>query len=147
MSFKNNGVQVQEYVYDFDVDGGAVGEIDLSAKANKSAIPVGALIKRVTCLVKSAFTSGGAATLSWGNEDDGDGYSGSAIAVGSLTANASFNGYDNAAALLWDDTNDHPLDVYVADANDGKFEVNIGTAAMTAGKAVFLVEYYMPEAQ
>lgn len=143
-SFKNAGVHVQEYVYDFDVDGGATGEIVLSTKDNKGAIPVGAVIKRVTALVKTAFTSGGSATLAWGNGDDADGYSGTAIAVASLTANFLANGYDNGAALLWDDTNDHPIDVYVADANDGKFSVTIGTAAMTAGKAVFMVEYYFP---
>lgn len=143
-SFKNAGVHVQEYVYDFDVDGGAVGAIALSSKDNKSVLPVGAVVKRVTALVKTAFTSGGSATLAWGNTDDADGYSGAAIAVASLTAGALFNGYDNGAALLWDDTNDHPIDVYVADAADGAFSVTIGTAAMTAGKAVFMVEYYFP---
>ena len=147
MSFKNMGVQVQEYVYDFDVDGGAIGEIVLSTKANKAAIPVGAIIKRVVAKVVTAFTSGGSATLEWGNGDDPNGYSGATIAVASLTDNALFNGYDNAAALLWDDTNDHPIDVNVADAADGSFSVTIATAAMTAGKAIFLVEYYMPSEQ
>lgn len=147
MSFKNDGVQVAEYVYDFDVDGGGTGEIVLSSKANKSAIPVGAIIKRVVGKVVTAFTSGGAATLAWGNGDDADGYSGTAIAVASLVDNFLANGYDNGAALLWDDTNDHPIDVNVADANDGKFSVTIGTAAMTAGKMIFMVEYYMPSEQ
>ena len=144
MPYSNSGVHVQEYVYDFSVDGGAASEIVLSTKAGKSAIPTGAIIKRVTAKVVTAFTSGGSATLVWGNGDDADGYSGSAIAVASLTDNALFNGYDNGAALLWDDTNDHPIDVNVADANDASFSVTIGTAAMTAGKAIFLVEYYLP---
>lgn len=143
-SFKNGGVLVQEYVYDFAVDGGATGAITLSAKGNKNPIPVGAVIKRVVGLVKTAFTSGGSATLAWGNGDDADGFSGAAIAVASLTAGAVFNGYDNGAALIWDDTNDHQIDIYVADAADGAFSVTIGTAAMTAGKMVFMVEYYMP---
>ena len=142
-SFKNAGVHVQEYVYDFDVDGGATGEIVLSDNDNKGAIPVGAVIKRVTALVKTAV-AGTSSTLAWGNGDDADGYSGTAIAEASLTANAVFNGYDNGAALLWDDTNDHPIDVYVADANDGKFSVTVGTADLTAGKVVFMVEYYFP---
>lgn len=144
MGFKNDGVQVAEYVYDFAVDGGGTGEKVLSAKANKAPIPVGAIIKAVYLKVVTAFTSGGSATLAWGNGDDADGYSGSAIAVASLTDNALFNGFDNAAALLWDDTNDRPIPVNVADAADGKVSVTIGTAAMTAGKAIILVEYLQP---
>lgn len=141
---KNAGVHVQEYVYDFAVDAGSVGEIFLSAKSGKTGIPVGAIITKVTAKVVTAFTSGGSATLAWGNDDDADGYSGTAIAVASLTDNAVFNGWDNGAALMWDDTNDHAIWVPVLDADDGDFSVTIGTAAMTAGKAIFLVEYYYP---
>ena len=142
--FKNDGLHVQEYVYDFSVDGGATGEIVLSTKDNKAALPVGAIIKSVTAHVATQCTSGGSATLAWGNGDDADGYSGAGIAVASLTANALFNGWDNGAALLWDDTNDHQIPVYVADADAGKFSVTIATAALTAGKVVFMVEYLMP---
>jgi hypothetical protein len=142
--FKNDGVLVQEYVYDFAVDGGAQGEIFLSAKANAQPIPNGAIVKGVTMKVVTAFTSGGSATLAWGNDDDPDGYSGAAIAVASLTDNAVFNGWDNGAALIWDDSNDHAIYNPVINADDGDFSVTIGTADMTAGKAVFLVEYYSP---
>jgi hypothetical protein len=141
---RNNGIQVQEYVYDFAVDGGATGEIFLSSKAGYAPIPNGAIIKSVTAKVVTAFTSDGSATLAWGNDDDPDGYSGSAIAVASLTDNALFNGWDNASSLLWDDTNDHPIPVAVVNTDDGEFSVTIGTAAMTAGKALFLVEYLLP---
>jgi len=140
----NKGVMVQEYLYDFSVDGGVTGEIVLSDNNNKAAIPVGAIIKGVTAQVITAVTSAGSATLAWGNGDDADGYSGTAIAKASLTQNAVFNGWDNGAALLWDDTNDHPIYQYVADADDGKFSVTVGTADLTAGKVVFLVEYYFP---
>lgn len=141
MPFKNDGVQYAEFVYDFSEDGGGTGEIVLSDKARKNPIPVGATIRKVTLKVLTAFASGGSATLAWGNGDDADGYSGAAIAVASLTAGAVFNGWDNGAALLWDDTNDHAIYQDVADANDGKVSVTIGTAAMTAGKAVVMVEY------
>lgn len=141
---RNKGLMVQEYVYDFAVDGGAVSEINLHAKDGKAVLPVGAIVKAVTMKVVTAFTSGGSATLAWGNGDDKDGYSGSAIAVASLTDNALFNGWDNGAQLIWDDTNDHQIPVNVADAADGQFIITIGTAAMTAGKAVFLVEYLHP---
>lgn len=144
MGFKNDGVLVQEYVYDFAVDGGSQGEIFLSSKDNKAPIPNGALITEVWAVVETAVTSGGSATLAWGNDDDPDGYSGTAIGKASLTANAVFNGWDNGAALLWDDTNDHALGVRVVNEDDGEFSVTIGTADLTAGKVVFLVKYMMP---
>ena len=135
---------VGEYVYDFSVDGGDVGEIVLSSKPAKAAVPVGAIVKAVTAKVATAGASAGSATLAWGNGDDADGYSGTAIAVASLTAGAVFNGWDNAAALIWDDTNDHPIPVYVADAADGQVSVTIGTAALTAGKVAVILEYLFP---
>lgn len=144
MAFKNDGVQVAEYVYDFDVDGGAQGEIFLSSKAGYAPVPNGAIITAVCLKVVTAFTSDGSATLAWGNDDDPDGYSGTAIAVASLTDNAVFNGWDNGAALLWDDTNDHQIYVPVVNEDDGEVSVTIGTADMTAGKAIVLVQYYMP---
>lgn len=141
---RNMGLQVQEYVYDFAVDGGTQGEIFLSSKAGYSPIPNGSIIKAVTMKVVTAFTSAGSATLAWGNDDDPDGYSGTAIAVASLTDNALFNGWDNAAALLWDDTNDHQIPVAVINTDDGEVSVTIGTADMTAGKCLILVEYLLP---
>lgn len=144
--FKNDALMVQEYVYDFAEDGGGTGEIFLSSKAGVDPIPNGAVIKAVMLKVLTAFTSGGSATLAWGNDDDPDGYSGTAIAVASLTANAVFNGWDNAAALLWDDTNDHAIYVPVINEDDGEVSVTIGAAAMTAGKAVIMVEYVFPKA-
>ncbi len=144
--FKNQGVCVQEYVYDFSVDGGAASTIVLSDKSGVDPLPVGAIVKQVTAKVLTAFTSGGSATLAWGHGGDPDGYSGTAIAVASLTANSLFNGWDNAAALLWDDTNDHAIPVAVVDASTGAVSVTIATAAMTAGKMVILVEYYFPKA-
>lgn len=145
--FENAGLMVQEYVYDFAVDGGATGAINLHAKANKAVVPVGAIIIGVRAKVVTACTSGGSATVAWGNGDDADGYSGTAIAVASLTDNALFNGYDNGAALLWDDTNDHVIDVNVSTAADGQFIVTIGTADLTAGKIVFMVQYLFPTEQ
>lgn len=145
-AIKNYGVNVQEYVYDFAVDGGATSTIALSAKAGVAPLPIGAIVSAVKLKVLTTFTSGGSATLEWGNTTDPNGYSGATVAVASLTAGAVFNGWDNAAALLWDDTNDHPIDLNIAVANDAVVSVTIATAAMTAGKAVILVEYYLPKA-
>lgn len=146
MAFKNDGVQVQEYVYDFAVDGGAVSTITLSNKDGVDPLPTGAIVKAVTLRVLTAFTSGGSATLAWGNGDDPDGYSGAGIAVASLVAGFLANGWDNASALLWDDTNDHQIPLLIDDATTGAVVVQIGTAAMTAGKAVIMVEYLLPKA-
>jgi len=146
MPFSNDGLQTEEYVYDFSDDGGVSGEIVLSDKDRKNPIPIGAVITNVTVKVQTALTSGGSAVLSWGNGDDADGYSGAAAAVAGFGANTLFNGHDNAAALLWDDTNDHKLEVNVADADDGKVGFTIATADLTAGKMVFLVDFYMPVA-
>jgi hypothetical protein len=144
MSIKNMR-HVQEYVYDFAVDGGAQGDIELSAKAGKAPIPIGAIITGVTAKVITECTSGGSATIAWGNDDDEDGYSGATPAVSGFGANTIHNGWDNASALLWDDSNDHQIFVNVADADDGEFFVQIATADLTAGKIVFLVDYLMPD--
>lgn len=143
MPFKNDGVQVAEYVWDFDVDGGAVGKIILSNKANKSPIPVGAIIKSVVVKVLTAVTTSDSGTLAVGNGDNAAGYV-AATAAGSLTDNALFNGWDVDSALLWDGTNDHAIYLNVLDANDGEVSVTIATGALTAGKVLVLVEYYYP---
>lgn len=143
--FKNKELCVQEYVYDFSVDGGAVSTITLSSKSGVDPLPVGAIVKSVSAQVLTAFTSGGSATLSWGNGDSVTAYSGTAIAVASLTANAVFNGMGNGSSSLWDDTQDSPKLLYIDDATTGAVVVAIATAAMTAGKMVLCVEYYLPK--
>lgn len=140
-----NMKHVQQYEYDFAVDGGAQGDIELSAKAGKAPIPIGAIITDVTAYVKTACTSGGSATVAWGNDDDEDGFSGATVAVATMAANYVHNGSTNAGALLWDDTNDHGIDVYVADADDGEFIFQIATADLTAGQVIFMVEYLAPD--
>jgi len=142
-SFLNDGKRVQEYIYDFAVDGGATGEIFLSAKAGKLPIPTGSIITAVTAKVITAVV-GSTSTMSWGNDDDPDGYSGTAIAEATLVANFLVNGWDLNAALLWDDTNDHMLYVNVLNADDGDFSVTIAGNALTAGKVIFMVEYLAP---
>lgn len=143
MNIKNK-LHVQEYIYDFAVDGGAIGEINLHAKDNKAVIPVGAIIKGVTAKVVTACTSTGSATVIWGNGDDKDGYSGATVAVATLADNYVSNGWDSGAALLWDDTNDHPIYQNVSTAADGQFIVSIADVALTAGKILFMVEYLLP---
>lgn len=143
--FKNDGIQIAEYVYDFDVDGGDTGVIDLSAKAGKAVLPAGAIIKDCHIKVLTAVTTSASGTLAFGNGDDDDGYM-AAIAAGSLTANALFNAAGQDSALLWDGTNDHMIPLYVADADDGKVQAKIETGALDTGKVLVIMEYYFPSA-
>lgn len=144
--FKNAGVHVAEYVWNFADDGGTAATYALDAKANYSKVPTGAIIKGVVAVVESAVTSAGAATGAWGDNSDADGFSGAAIAKAALVAGAVFNGHDNGAALLWDDTNDHAIYFMVdGSTNDGSVDFTIGTAAATAGRVRLLVEFYMPD--
>lgn len=142
--FKNAGVHVQEYVYDFAVDGGAVSTISLSGKAGYQSLPDKAIVSEVIAYVETACTSGGSATIAWGNTTDPDGYSGATPAVAGFTADAVKNGIDNAAGILWDDANDHKIHFCANSANDRDFSITIATAALTAGKIRFLVAYYLP---
>jgi hypothetical protein len=141
---KNMGVMVQEYVYDFAVDGGGTGAYVLSSKAGVAPVPLGSVIKGVTAKILTTFATSASGTVSWGNGDAADGYSGTTIAAASLTANLVINGWDLDASLLWDGTNDHPIYVHAIDANDALFKLTITTGAITAGKAIFMVEYYTP---
>ena len=145
MSVASNQIHLQEYTYDFAVDGGvAAANIVLSDKDGSAPIPVGAIIKSVTAVVTTACTSGGSATVSWGSVTDVDGYSGTTIAVSTLIDNFLVNGHDLDCALLWDGSNDHAITPRVADANAGAFAVLISTADLTAGKIWFGVEFIMP---
>ena len=129
MGFKNAGVMVQEYEYDFDKDGGAQGVIVLSAKDQAEPVPVGSIIKRYTRKVETAFTSGGAATVAVGDNATPADYE-AAAAVAGLTAN-SLAEKDDALKL--------------SSATTGTLEITIAAADLTAGKATYLVEYYTPK--
>ena len=141
-AMSNIGKQVAEYVYDFAVDGGAQGVIDLSAKTGKSPLPQNAIVTAVTARVITAIV-GSSSTLIWGNTTDADGYSGATIAEATLVKDYLVNGWDNASPLLWDDANDHQINFLVNSANDADFTVTIATGDLTAGKIAFYVEFLL----
>lgn len=144
MSFKNSGLHVQQYVYDFAVDGGvAAAAIELSAKAGYERLPIGALIKGVTAFVATA-PIGTSSTVSWGHSANTDAYSGTTIAEATLAINTAHNGLKTANSELWDDTNDVEIVVPVTTSALGSFSVLISTANLTAGKIKFMVEYLLP---
>lgn len=133
----------QEYLYDFSKDGGAIGTIVLSDKNGKNPLPAGAIVKHVTAKVVTACTSGGSATVSWGHSTV-TAYSGTAIAVASLAANAVFC-EEVAGGLLWDSTAKASTPIAVTDeTTNGTFKVAIAAATLLTGKIVFVVEYLYP---
>lgn len=138
-----NAVNVQEYLWDFSVDGGASGAIVLSDNNNKNSLPIGAIVKNVYARVITAVDSAGdSATIKWGNAS-GD-YHG-AVAEASLTENAVFNAQDDTSDNLLNDADPgHPLAYYVADADAAKFQITVAGEDATAGKIVFVVEYLYP---
>ncbi|NOS67382.1 MAG: hypothetical protein HOO67_03385 [Candidatus Peribacteraceae bacterium] len=129
--FKNGGVQVAEYLYDFAVDGGAVGNIDLSAKKSKAPLPLGAVVVRITRKVLTAPTSGGSATISVGD-------------AGSTARYLALTAFDNAAFVAGVYAHSTGMPALLDAANKGQFGISIAVAALTAGKIAFHVEYLLP---
>ncbi len=136
---RNKGLQVQEYLYDFAVDGGSTGAIDLSAKAGYDPLPDNAIVLDVVGQVLTAV-AGTSSTLAVGNTTDPDGYL-VATAEATLVADYVWRAGVSTHVLLWDDTNDHHIPFLANSANDRVFSVTIGTADLTAGKVLFYVMF------
>lgn len=136
-AFADNGIKgkssSQEYIYDFAVSGGAIGNIDLSALKGGHALPSGALVKSVLCRMLTAFTSSGSATVSIGD---------AASTARAKALTAFDNSAYNADALI-----SYSTPYLVSSANAGKFGISIAVAALTAGKMSCVVDYYYPRNQ
>lgn len=126
MAHEKNLVLVQEYEYDFAVDGGATGVIDLSAKANKSVLPVGAVRVSSHVIIQTAFVGSGA-SAKFGTTADTADYAANA-AVASYSLNAIFN---DTTPVVVSSTSDDCL-------------LTIAGGALTAGKAKVLIEFIVP---
>lgn len=146
MAYSKGMMHVAEYVWDFAEDGGATGSpINLSAKSGFESLPENALVFDVHALVETEVDSAGdGASVSIGTVTDSDGFY-AATAEGSLGANTVLRAGETAAALLWDDTNDH-LTLYRpgATANSQAVAVEITGEAATAGKIRVMVYFYHP---
>lgn len=145
-NFANNGVLVQEYIYDFSVDGGVyTSAFDLSAKNGYQTLPTGALVFDVYFNVVTAVV-GSSSTVKVGNGTDDDGYVES-IAEATLVAGYAGGSQKNKGALVFDDTADCNIPNRVtATATTGRFILTVGTANLTAGKIVYHALYLMPSA-
>lgn len=133
-----------KYTYDFARDGGAQGDIDLTADVN--ALEAGMVVRGISVHVDTAITSGGSPTITFGNEDDRDGYLADVVSAMGLTAGSTIREGEVAGDLLWDDTNDHALEYVIPDAGAAVPSVTIGTADLDTGKMVVYFRVYNPGA-
>ena len=138
MGLLKNEKQLAKFEYDFAVDGGAVGAIDLRPKI--TSLEAGMVITDIYIYVETALASGGSATVTVGNVD-ADGFFADIFALAGSDNNAIRIG-EVAGALMWDDTNDHALLYRVS--TDTSLALTVGTAALTAGKLQVFVEYLAP---
>lgn len=114
------------FLYDFDVDGGAIGSITLKDNNGVAQqIPAGAIVTNAYISVQTAVTSSGSATVAFGILGNTDAFK-AATAKGTLVQD-----YVVAAA------NDLPI----TDAVPMDVQATIATAALTAGKIRIFVEY------
>ncbi|SDO95690.1 hypothetical protein [Desulforhopalus singaporensis] len=122
-----NRKKVALFQYDFEKDGGAVGDITLRGPS----IPDGALVDFGLIDVQTAPTSGGAATIALELASAGD--------VKAATAIASFA--TGPVSAVPDKTAGNAIKL----AANASLTMTIAAADLTAGKIVVALEYFMTE--
>lgn len=140
---------VKEYVWDFAEDGGATGTIVLkSVSPGGDLLPEGFLVQGFSILTETLMTAAATGgTVTFGNTTDPDGYLADVWAVAS-GANSIVRIGEVAGALVWDDTNDHEISYRVnGTAANQNVVMDVGTAALTAGKVKVIVEGILPTAK
>lgn len=121
---------VLKCVYDFSKSGGALGDIALLTDRGAAAnLPKNAIIRRVMAYVVTGVTSAGSATLALKIVNSADLMA--ATAKATLVANAFVDGVPVSTAA----TAVGPL------AALAQVKATVGTAALTAGKVQFFIEY------
>jgi hypothetical protein len=129
------------YEYDFAVSGGAISSINLINKGNNN-MEAGLIITDIAMHIEAAITSGGTPTVTLGNAGNTSGYFADFRA--DATLNAVLTRGDRAGALVWDDTNDHPINYRIGSTADAAPSLTIGTAALTAGKFKVYLKAFKP---
>src|SRR5210317_729623 len=135
-----NKLHTQEYVIDVSGGDAGTGAVALHSKADASPVPAGAVLKDAYVKIITAFSGG--TDLAFGNLSDQDGYV-AVVATASLLLDSVHSASGTGADLLWDDTNDHMI--YHVPADGEVYALMTGTH--TAGKAVLVLEYYLPKAE
>lgn len=115
------GVRVETYLYNYSVDGGAVGTYE-----SNRFIPAGALVTALRLDVQTAVTGADAVTIKVGSQ--------ALTAALDLTALAT--GIHSAALTDADG---------VKIASEGELNIAVATNAATAGKFRIYVQYFVPQ--
>ena len=131
----SNEMHVAKFVYDYEVHGGAVGAVVL--KPEITPLMEGMIVKDVHVITEGVVNAGG--TLTLGVTSDKDGFAQDFTTL--IGTKPVFRAGEVAGDLLFDDTNDHKM-LYVVPANE-ELTLDIGTAAVTAGKITVYVECFV----
>lgn len=119
----SNEVSIIRRVYDFSLDAGALADEVTLATFSDDCV-----VRLIGISVETAFTSGGAATIDCGLAGGTGVEFLSAEAVASFSAGAFVSG----------------IAAWTKVAATESIEMDIGTAALTAGKATFIFEVIRP---
>jgi lysozyme family protein len=115
--------KVVKVTYDFSVDAGAVGAITLDANEK---LPVGAIVTNIVNDERTAFTSGGSATVQL--------KSGSIALTDAIAFDSGFTGVETQALAS------SATGIKITASAD--CVLTVATAALTAGVVDFYIEYY-----
>lgn len=119
-------LNMHNFLYDFSVDGGAVGTISF-----KNLLPKNAVVVRLYSDVQTVVTSGGSATIK--------------IVAGSTdltTAQAFSTEYDDLGPHLLTLASS-AVAIKPSSSASSELKLVIGTAALTAGKVRISIEYFI----
>lgn len=117
------GVRTDSVLYDFSSDGGAIGNVDFGR-----ILPAGAIITAVYSDEITALTSGGAATVQL--------QAGAIDLTDAIAFDTGFAGSESQALAS--------SATAIKISADSELKIDIATAALTAGKLRFYVEYRLP---
>jgi hypothetical protein len=141
MGLTRNKEFYTKYEYDFDVSGGAIGNINLTWVHGEPLI-AGMIVKDFTIVVESTLTGSATPTITMGHAGDRDGYAIDFFADAS--AGSVINVGDRAGALVWDDTNDHNIFHKIASSANASPSITIASQNLTAGKFAVYFTAIMP---
>ena len=120
------------YEYDFALDGGAIGSINLRRVQGVNELEAGLVIESFTVSIETTLAGAATPTVTLGNAGAVDGYMADIFALG--TAGAIVRSGEVAGSLLWDDTNDHEISYKIDSSANAVPKITIGAQALTAGK-------------
>lgn len=125
--WKERDLKVLKFTWDFSVNGGAVGAIELGS------LPENYVITKGTYVVKTAPVGGGTIVIGQtGGDTDGFNTDMDAYAVNAV---GNLKG-----ALIWDSTDKHMIPYYTN--SNQLVSILVATTAYTAGKIEFYFEGY-----